>query len=238
MKKNILLLLTLFMAWPVGAATAARKQPHAPAAAPVPAPEPVVTPIKPADPKCPPLLRFQAKPLRGGDPVNFCENFQGKLILAVNTASQCGFTPQFKGLQAIYEAYKDRGLVVLGFPSNDFKQELADPRQIADVCYLNYGVTFPMFAKGAVSGRGANPFFKQLFEQSGLAPQWNFFKYLIGPDGKVIKAYPSRAAPESEELVGAIEMALAPPPLPEEKPANANANHGHGHSHGHCKKKK
>jgi glutathione peroxidase len=195
MKKSILLAALLALGGPAGQALAAAQ--------------------------CPPLLHYEAKPLRGSDPVKFCEAYQGKVILAVNTASQCGFTPQFQGLEALYQKYKDRGFVVLGFPSNDFKQELPEAEQIAGVCYLNYGVTFPMFAKSAVSGKGANPFFKGLYEQSGLAPQWNFFKYLIGADGKLIKAYPSRIEPESEELVAAIESALAPP---EEKPAKK----GHG----------
>lgn len=166
----------------------------------------------PAVPKCPAILKYEAKPLRGDEPVKFCEAYQGKAILAVNTASQCGYTPQFAGLEALYQKYKDRGLVVLGFPSNDFKQEFDDAEQTANVCYLNYGVTFPMFAKSAVSGKGANPFFKQLYEQSGLAPQWNFFKYLIDAQGRVVKTYPAQIAPDDEGLVADIENLLAGPP--------------------------
>lgn len=159
--------------------------------------------------ECPPLLNYAAKPLRGGDPVNFCTAYQGKVILAVNTASQCGFTPQFKDLEALYQKYKDRGLVVLGFPSNDFWQEHSDPEQTAKVCYLNYGVTFPMFTASKVKGDEANPFFKQLAEQSGTTPKWNFFKYLIDANGKVVAAYSSVTTPEDAELGQKIEGLLA-----------------------------
>jgi glutathione peroxidase len=159
--------------------------------------------------ECPPLLNHAMKPLRGEQPVNFCAAYRGKTILAVNTASQCGFTPQFKGLEAIYQKYKDRGLVVLGFPSNDFWQEHADPEKTAKVCYLNYGVTFSMFAKSPVRGDDANPFFRQLAEQSGTAPLWNFYKYLIDPQGKVLKVYPSRTKPDDPGLLRDVEQALA-----------------------------
>lgn len=166
-----------------------------------------VVPAGAAD--CPPLLNFEAKPLRGGEAVRFCDAYKGKVILAVNTASQCGFTPQFKGLEALYQKYKDRGLVVLGFPSGDFFQEFSEAEKTANVCYLNYGVTFPMFAKSAVRGRDANPFFKQLAEQSGTTPKWNFFKYLVDADGKVVAAYSSMTKPDGAELIGKIEGLLA-----------------------------
>ncbi|MGZ8217112.1 glutathione peroxidase, partial [Methylomagnum sp.] len=159
--------------------------------------------------ECPPLLNHEAKPLRGGEPVRFCDAYRGKVIVAVNTASQCGFTPQFKGLEALYQKYKDRGLVVLGFPSNDFWQEYSDAEKTAKVCYLNYGVTFPMFAASPVKGAGANPFFKQLAEQSGTKPKWNFFKYLIDADGKVVAAYSSLTTPDNAELGQKIEGLLA-----------------------------
>lgn len=158
--------------------------------------------------ECPALLDYSATPLRGGDPIQLCGAYQGKVILAVNTASQCGFTPQFKGLEALYQKYKDRGLVVLGFPSNDFWQEFAESGKTAEVCYLNYGVTFPMFAKSPVKGADANPFFKRLAEQSGTAPKWNFYKYLIGRDGRVAEAYSSMTKPEDKDLVGRIESLL------------------------------
>lgn len=160
--------------------------------------------------ECPPLLNFEARPLRGGgEPVKFCDAYQGKVILAVNTASQCGFTPQFKGLEALYQKYKDKGLVVLGFPSNDFFQEFSEADKTAEVCYLNYGVTFPMFAKSPVRGSDANPFFRQLAEQSGTTPKWNFFKYLIDAKGKVVAAYASTTTPDDAELRGRIEGLLA-----------------------------
>lgn len=158
--------------------------------------------------ECPPLLSYEAKPLRGSDPVNFCNAYQGKVILAVNTASQCGFTPQFKGLEALYQKYKDRGLVVLGFPSNDFWQEFSEAEKTAQVCYLNYGVTFPVFTASKVKGDEANPFFKQLAEQSGTTPKWNFFKYLIDGNGKVVAAYSSMTTPEDAELGQKIEGLL------------------------------
>jgi glutathione peroxidase len=158
--------------------------------------------------ECPPLLDFEARPLRGGEPVKLCEAYRGKVILAVNTASQCGYTPQFKGMEALYQKYKDRGLVVLGFPSNDFRQEFAEAEKTAEVCYLNYGVTFPMFAKSAVKGGAANPFFRHLAEQSGTEPRWNFFKYLVDAQGGAVAAYPSATEPDDAELTGKIEGLL------------------------------
>ena len=160
-------------------------------------------------PACPPILQFESKPLRGGAPVNFCEAYAGKVILAVNTASQCGFTPQFKGLEALYQEFKGRGLVVLGFPSNDFKQEHDNPEQTAQVCYVNYGVTFPVFARSTVTGEAANPFFKELARQTGVTPQWNFQKYVVSREGKVLKAFPSNVPPDDVLLRATIEAALA-----------------------------
>ncbi|MFN5744499.1 MAG: glutathione peroxidase [Methylococcaceae bacterium] len=158
--------------------------------------------------ECPPILNVEMKPLRGGEAVNFCNAYKGKVILAVNTASQCGFTPQFKGLEALYKEYGPRGLMVLAFPSNDFKQEFSDAEKTAGICYLNYGVSFPVFAKTAVTGAEANPFFKSLAQQSGVEPQWNFHKYLISRDGRVAKAFPSRVTPEDAGLRHDIEALL------------------------------
>lgn len=162
--------------------------------------------------ECPALLDTEMKPLRGGAPVNFCEAYRGKVILAVNTASQCGFTPQFKGLEELYKKYQGRGLVVLGFPSNDFHQEFSEAEQTAKMCYLNYGVTFPMFAKSAVTGEDANPFFKRLAAESGTAPKWNFYKYLVDADGKVVDSYSPMTSPEDEDLRAKIEALLGPKP--------------------------
>ncbi len=162
--------------------------------------------------ECPPLLNYSSDPLLGGDPVNFCKAYQGKVILAVNTASQCGYTSQFKGLESLYQEFKTKGLVILGFPSNDFKQEHEDPGQTAKVSFKDYGVTFPMFSKSAVSGEQANAFFAELTKQSGTSPQWNFQKYLIDRKGKVIKVFASNAEPGDLLLRLAIEAALAEKP--------------------------
>ena len=158
--------------------------------------------------ECPALLRYSGTPLLGGQPVNFCEAYRGKVILAVNTASQCGYTPQLKGLESLYHEFKNKGLVILGFPSNDFKQEHEDPAQTAKVSFVDYGVTFPMFSKSAVSGDQANAFFTELTKQSGNSPQWNFQKYLIDRKGKVVKVFPSNVEPEDLLLRVAIETAL------------------------------
>jgi len=153
------------------------------------------------DNNCPPLLNFETQRLRSSEQINFCQAFNGKLILAVNTASNCGYTPQFKGLEALYQKYKDRGLVVVGFPSNDFKQEFDDAEKTANVCYLNYGVTFPMMQKSSVKGASANSFFKQLAAASGQEPQWNFHKYLISQDGSSITGFSSNVTPEQLDSI-------------------------------------
>lgn len=144
-----------------------------------------------------------------GQPENLCQSYGGKVLLVVNVASQCGFTPQYEGLETLYKTYKDRGLVVLGFPSADFGgQEFDDEQQIAKFCKANFGVSFPMFGKTAVKGEQANPFFKTLTAKTGEAPGWNFNKYLVGRDGKVIAHYPSGAKPDGKLLTQAIEAAL------------------------------
>jgi glutathione peroxidase len=131
------------------------------------------------------------------------------VVLVVNTASFCGFTPQYKGLEALYERYRARGLVVLGFPSNDFSQETGDNRQIADFCENTYGVKFPMFTKSTVRGSQANPLFRQLAQATGREPLWNFHKYLIARDGTVVTSYTSLTAPDSASLIKDIETQLA-----------------------------
>lgn len=148
---------------------------------------------------CPPLLDFQMQRLRSPEQVNFCEAYRGKLLLVVNTASNCGYTPQFKGMEALYQKYKDHGLAVVGFPSNDFHQEFDNAEQTAKVCYLNYGVSFPMMATSSVKGTQANTLFKRLIAASGKEPQWNFYKYLVSQDGNTVAAYESSVTPEQLE---------------------------------------
>ena len=160
---------------------------------------------------CPDLLNFTAQKLRSKDSVDFCQAYQGKVILAVNTASQCGFTPQFKGLEALYQQYKDRGFVILGFPSADFHQEFSEEEKTSQVCYQNYGVTFPMFKASAVRGADANAFFKKLAAQSSTAPKWNFYKYLVDANGKVVESYASTTTPEDQGLRQKIEALLQKP---------------------------
>jgi glutathione peroxidase len=149
------------------------------------------------------------KRLLGADE-NICETYSGKVILVTNVASKCGFTPQYEGLEKLYQDYKDRGLVVLGFPSGDFGgQELATDGEIQEFCKLNFGVTFPLFSKSSVKGDNANPLFKTLTAKTGKAPSWNFNKYLVDRNGKVIAHYPSKVAPNDPELSKAIQAALA-----------------------------
>lgn len=137
--------------------------------------------------------------------------YKGKLLLVVNTASQCGFTPQYAGLQTLWEKYRDRGLVILGVPSNDFGgQEPGDAAAIQTFTQSQFHVTFPLTGKVSVSGEGAHPFYKWVREQYGAAtrPTWNFHKYLIGPDGQLIEWFSSFTTPESEKLIQAIEANL------------------------------
>jgi glutathione peroxidase len=137
--------------------------------------------------------------------------FKGKAVLVVNTASKCGFTPQYEGLEALYKARKDDGLVVLGVPSGDFMgQELGTAEEIAEFCQLNFGVTFPMTAKNHVKGDKANPLHKWAAAQLGkdAVPKWNFHKIVIGKDGKAIAAFGSQTKPDSKELAAAIDKAL------------------------------
>jgi len=127
----------------------------------------------------------------------------------VNTASHCGFTPQFKGLEALYQRYKDDGLEVLGVPSDDFFQESDDEAETAEVCYVNYGVTFTMTQTQAVRGRDATPLFRELAEQAGQAPRWNFYKYVVDRQGRVVAHFSSKVKPDDPRLIAAVEKALA-----------------------------
>jgi glutathione peroxidase len=146
-----------------------------------------------------------------GKPADLAQ-YAGKVTLVVNVASKCGFTPQYKGLEALYKDYSDKGFFVLGFPSNDFGgQEPGNPQEIRTFCERNYGVTFPMFAKLVTkAGPDQSPIY-QFLGKSGQLPSWNFCKYLIGKDGKIIAFFPSKVTPEDKELRAAIDAALAQP---------------------------
>ncbi|HET6718946.1 MAG TPA: glutathione peroxidase [Rhodocyclaceae bacterium] len=161
-----------------------------------------------ASESCPPLLQQNVKTLLDEKPVSLCD-YRGQVVLVVNTASFCGFTPQYKGLEALYRRYKDQGLVVLGFPSNDFgAQEPGSAKQIKEFCDSTYNVKFPMFAKTVVSGNAASPFYKALSQKTGSAPGWNFHKYLIDRQGQQVFSYGSRTEPEDRRLVAQIETLL------------------------------
>lgn len=167
----------------------------------------------PVSAACPPLLDFEFRRLASSERVRLCEAFAGRVLLVVNTASQCGFTPQYEGLEALYRRLADRGFAVLGFPSNDFMgQEPGTEEEIAEFCRTQYGVAFPMFEKIRVRGQEAHPFYRALTEAAGgKAPRWNFHKYLIGRDGRLIAQYPSNVRPDDPELLAAVEAALATP---------------------------
>ena len=157
---------------------------------------------------CPSLLDHKFNRLQDDAPQNLCQYF-GKVALVINTASYCGYTAQYEGLEKLYAKYKDKGLVVLGFPSNDFSQEPGNNKEIADFCYNTYGVKFPMFAKSSVKGKDMNPLFSALSKASGKSPGWNFHKYLIDKEGKLVANYGSSVSPDDKNLVAAIEKALA-----------------------------
>lgn len=157
---------------------------------------------------CPTLLDHEFVRLPAGKPENLCQ-YRGKVVLVVNTASRCGFTPQFEGLQKLHRQYQSKGLVVLGFPSNDFNQEPDQGKDITNFCKLNYGVDFPMFEKSSVTGTKANTFYQDLARATGVSPRWNFHKYLIARDGKTVVPLESRVDPDSREMRVKIEAMLA-----------------------------
>jgi glutathione peroxidase len=158
---------------------------------------------------CPALLRHTFPKLQDESPQNLCQ-YSGKVLLVVNTASYCGFTHQYEGLEALHEKYKAKGLVVLGFPSNNFgQQEPGNSKEIADFCFNTYGVKFPMLAKSEVTGKQRNAFYAELDRITQSPPRWNFHKYLIDRSGQKVLAYSSFISPQSSDLVKAIEQALA-----------------------------
>ena len=166
-------------------------------------------PSAPAAATCPAILQHRFSRLQDEAPQNLCQ-YAGKVVLVVNTASFCGFTNQYEGLEALYAKYQSRGLVVLGFPSNDFgQQEPGASKAIADFCFNTYGVKFPMFTKSVVNGAQRNALYEDLFQATRVAPGWNFHKYLIDRRGKVVANYASEVTPASAAIISGIEKALS-----------------------------
>ena len=161
---------------------------------------------------CPELLNYSFNRLQTGKPESLCQ-YRGKVVLIVNTASYCGYTHQYEGLEALYRKYKSRGLVVVGFPSNDFGgQEPGSNKEIAEFCRLTYGVEFPMFEKSSVTSIKTNPLYAELLARTGQSPKWNFHKYLVDRDGKQVTSFGTRVEPDNGDLVGAVERMLAAKP--------------------------
>nr|WP_241211630.1 glutathione peroxidase [Vibrio sinaloensis] len=158
--------------------------------------------------QCPEILQSTQRLLNTDQSVDLCQEFKGKTLLVVNTASQCGFTSQYTQLEQLHQAYQQQGFSVVGFPSNDFKQDRGSEAQSAKVCYLDYGVTFPMMARSQIKGSQANPVFAQISQQAGVEPRWNFYKYLINREGQVVATFPSSTSPMSTTLTQAIEKHL------------------------------
>ena len=163
---------------------------------------------------CPELLNFTFNRLQTGAAESLCQ-YRGKVVLIVNTASYCGYTHQYEGLEALYRKYKSRGLVVVGFPSNDFGgQEPGSNKEIAEFCRLTYGVEFPMFEKSSVTSIKTNPLYAELLARTGQSPKWNFHKYLVDRDGKQVTSFGTRVEPDNGDLVSAVERMLAAKPAP------------------------
>jgi glutathione peroxidase len=160
-----------------------------------------------AEAACPSVLDHQFSNLRD-EPVSLCR-FSGKVLLIVNTASECGYTPQYEGLEKLYRRYRDKGFTILGFPANDFgAQEPGSNKEIAQFCQVNYGITFPMFAKTSVVGANANPLFRELAAKTGKPPRWNFHKYLLDRAGQPIAAFESAVEPDDAKVTAEIEKLL------------------------------
>jgi glutathione peroxidase len=160
---------------------------------------------------CPSLLDRKMQTIHEKEQ-SLCE-YAGKVLLVVNTASECGYTPQYEGLEALYRRYRERGLVVLGFPSNDFgAQEPGSNREIAAFCVNQYAIDFPMFAKTQVKGQGANPLFADLAKTSGTAPGWNFHKYVVDRSARQVQGFDTRVTPSDPKLISTIERLLQAKP--------------------------
>lgn len=160
-----------------------------------------------SDKGCPQWLEHRVSQLHSKKEIDLCEVTRGKVLLLVNTASHCGFSGQFKDLEVLHQRYAERGLVVIGFPSNDFKQEAETSAETAKICYHNYGVSFLMADKLSVKGEAAHPVFKHLAEQAGK-PGWNFHKYVVDRQGRVLDRYSNWTNPLSGRLTRLIEAQL------------------------------
>jgi len=171
---------------------------------------PSATPESVTGAACPALLQQNVLRLQDEKPQSLCQ-YRGKVVVVVNTASFCGFTPQYQGLEALHAQYRDRGLVVLGFPSNDFAQETGSNKDIADFCENTFGVKFPMFTKTRVTGKDTSPLFRQLAERTQMPPRWNFYKYIISRDGATVTAFNSMTTPTSGKFMAEVEKQLARP---------------------------
>lgn len=157
--------------------------------------------------QCPDFLNYDLPKLHSNDTVNLCEMAKQKPLLIVNTASHCGYTRQFEGLESLHQNYKDQGLLVVGFASNDFNQAAKTEEEANRVCRENFGVSFLMIAPSYVTGQRANPVFQEINQQS-TAPEWNFNKYVVNSSGKVTAAFPSKVEPEDKQLLESIESVL------------------------------
>ena len=167
-----------------------------------------IEPNSAAESPCPSVLDHKLMNLQD-EPVSLCQ-FSGKVLLVVNTASECGYTPQYEGLEKLYRHYRDKGFVILGFPANDFGgQEPGSNKEIAQFCRLNYGVTFPMFAKTSVIGANANPLYRALAAKTGKPPRWNFHKYLLDRAGQPVAVFESAVEPADSRVTSQIEKLLA-----------------------------
>ena len=157
---------------------------------------------------CEGLLDFESKRLHSKQSVDFCDSFKDKTLLVVNTASQCGFTPQFKELEALYKKYKDQGLEIIGFPSNDFRQEYQSEEKTASVCFKNFGVSFTMLSPTSVKGQDKNAFFQKLIDRTGTEPNWNFNKYLVSKDHLSIEHFGANVLPLNSTLEQSIAKSI------------------------------
>ena len=157
---------------------------------------------------CNPLLSHRLRPLMSPEKLTLCDKYAGKVLLIVNTASKCGFTPQFEALETLNQRYAEQGFTVLGFPSDNFRQELSTEKEVAEFCELNYGVSFPMFQKINVTATDAHPLYKDLAAATGSYPRWNFNKYLVDRQGMPVEYYGSSVQPLGDQIEEAIEKLL------------------------------